>query len=126
LQNLNRIPVPERFGQDYLKIIKAGKSLSYKDDKVKIRIIVGNALETISLVKGKFDAVFFDPFSPKKCPELWSKDFFKQIRSKMRPNSVLATYSCATKVRRALHDAGFKVIDGPCIGRRSPSTIAFS
>ena len=42
----------------------------------------------------------------------------------MKSGARLATYSCAGKVRRALTEVGFEVIDGPIVGRRSPSTIA--
>ncbi|PIN80139.1 hypothetical protein COV16_01405 [Candidatus Woesearchaeota archaeon CG10_big_fil_rev_8_21_14_0_10_34_8] len=43
----------------------------------------------------------------------------------MKEGGVLATYSCARKVRDALKNAGFSVKDEPCVGRRSPSTIAY-
>ena len=74
----------------------------------------------------KFDAVFLDPFSPKKCPELWTERFFKDIRKLMKQNSVLTTYSCAKITRNNLVNAGFNVKDGPSIGRRAPSTIAYA
>ena len=72
----------------------------------------------------KADAVFFDPFSPKKVPDMWEKEFFKDIFDAMKNNSILATYSCARVVRDNLKAVGFKVEDGPKIGRRSPSTLA--
>ena len=42
----------------------------------------------------------------------------------MKKESKLATYSCAGQVRRNLKEVGFKIKDGPCVGRRAPSTIA--
>ena len=71
-----------------------------------------------------FDIVFLDPFSPRKNPELWSEEFFKEIYSRMKKGAKLATYSCARKIRENLKTAGFKVIDGPNVGRRGPSTNA--
>lgn len=105
-------------------IQKAAKDLSYDDGKVSIRIILGDARETIKSVKEKFDCVFLDPFSPKNCPELWTEEFFKDIVKAMKKVSVLATYSCANRVRKNLMNAGLSVFDGPCVGRRSPSTVA--
>ena len=90
----------------------------------KIKIILGDARETVKKLNETFDVVFLDPFSPKKCPELWTKDFFSDVKKLMRKNSTLATYSCARSVRDNLRNVGFVVEDGPCIGRKSPSTIA--
>lgn len=101
------------------------KSYLYEDKNIHLIIKIGDATTTIKKVQGKFDAVFHDPFSPKKNPEMWSKEFFSQVKARMTNEAVLATYSCARIVRDNLRDAGFKVKDGPKVGRRGPSTIAF-
>lgn len=88
-------------------------------------LIMGDARERVKLLVGKqFDAVFLDPFSPKKCPELWTQEFFKDIYSVMKPGAILATYSCARIVRDNLIAAGFDVKDGPVVGRNAPGTVA--
>ena len=48
---------------------------------------------------------------------------FSDIYSLMKKESKLATYSCAGQVRRNLKEVGFEIKDGPCVGRRAPSTI---
>ncbi len=90
----------------------------------RIRIIVGDARQSILAVPGMFDIVFLDPFSPAKSPGLWQADFLAKVRGKMKKGAVLATYSCARTVRDNLKKAGFYVSDGPAVGRRSPSTLA--
>lgn len=115
----------------YYNLIKKLKdTFEINEDNINIKILIGDARKTIKEIESKinikFDAVFLDPFSPKKCPELWTKEFFKNIKKLMKPNSILATYSCARIVRDNLKSAGFIVKDGPIVGRRSPSTIAFS
>jgi len=96
----------------------------YENDKIKLIIVFGDAREKIKEINNKADFVFFDAFSPAKVPEMWTKDFFSDIHSKMKKNGKLSTYSCAKFVRNNLKEAGFEVKDGPIIGRRSPSTIA--
>ncbi|MBI2134431.1 hypothetical protein HYU09_00435 [Candidatus Woesearchaeota archaeon] len=118
-------PTLEMLENNYEKIKIAAEKLDYEDDKLKLRIIIGDARETIKELDGKFDAVFLDPFSPKKCRELWTKEFFSDIRKLMKKDSILSTYSCASIVRKNLTDAGFRVTDGPSVGRRAPSTIAY-
>jgi tRNA U34 5-methylaminomethyl-2-thiouridine-forming methyltransferase MnmC len=97
----------------------------YSHKTLAINLIMGDARDTIKPLKSNsFDVVFLDPFSPKRCPELWTEEFFRDIYRVMRKNGVLATYSCAGVVRRNLKAAGFVVEDGPRVGRRSPSTVA--
>ena len=70
------------------------------------------------------DFVFFAPFSPAIQPEMWNSDFFRKIYSHMSKDAKLSTYSFARNVREALSQAGFSVMSGPILGRRSPSLIA--
>ena len=100
------------------------KTHKIKKNNIEINIIIGDAKETINNIHETFDAVFFDPFSPKKCPELWTLEIFQKINQLMKPGAILATYSCATHVRNKLKDVGFDVQDGPIFGRKSPATIA--
>ncbi len=100
------------------------KAYYYEDKNIFLKIKIGDALDTIKTVNEKYDTVFFDPFSPKKNPELWTADFFRELAKRMKKEGILATYSYAKRVREALVEAGFEVFDGPIIGRRSPSTIA--
>ena len=118
------IEVPKEFRNDYKIIQDAAKNLEYSKDKLNIRILLGDAREKIKLAGTGFDAVFLDPFSPKKCPVLWTKEFFDEIYKRMSKGGILTTYSCATGVRQNLKDAGFCVKDGPIFGRKSPATIA--
>ncbi len=80
--------------------------------------------KTIKNIDDKFDAVFLDPFSPPKNPEMWTEEFFREIKKRMKKGARLTTYSCARMVRDNLRNAGFRVYDGPKVGRRGPSTIA--
>jgi len=111
--------------KNYGKIKIAAKDHYFSDTDGSIRIVVGDARLSIQKIQNNIDAVFLDPFAPKKAPELWSKEFFDDIFSVMKKDGVLATYSCASQVRKNLIKAGFNVQDGPSIGRRSPSTLAY-
>ncbi len=98
----------------------------YDKDGVRVDLVMGDARKSVKELKEKFDVVFLDPFSPKKCPELWTFEFFSDIRKVMKKGGVLATYSCARSVRENLVKAGFRVEDGPCVGRNAPSTLAYA
>ena len=100
------------------------KTYSYEAKNVLLRIKIGDAAQRIRELNLKFDAVFLDPFSPAKNPELWTSEFFSDIAKRMKKGAVLATYSYAKKIRENLKKSGFHVYDGPVVGRRSPCTLA--
>ncbi|WP_373533193.1 MnmC family methyltransferase [Vampirovibrio sp.] len=74
-----------------------------------------------------FDAIFHDPFSPQKMPELWTQDLFQHYhRLLIEKQGVLLTYSTAAAVRGGLSAAGFHVLKTPGLGRKAGSTLALT
>jgi len=71
----------------------------------------------------KYDAIFLDPFSPAKSPELYSQEFLTKLGSLLKEEGVILTYTSAAPVRNALIDAGLEIGEGPAMGR-SGGTIA--
>lgn len=77
-------------------------------------LCVGDARETLPrLVDGSADVVFWDPFSPRVDPSLWSVTLFAHLQKKLRAGASVHTYSAATTTRAALLLAGFFVGRGP-------------
>ncbi len=90
-------------------------------------LLLGDARETIQQLRQKqwqADGIFLDPFSPPKCPQLWSVEFIAKVAQCLNPRGKLATYSCAAAVRTALSLAGFKFGSTLGLGRKSPGTVA--
>lgn len=57
----------------------------------------------------EIDLVYFDCFGARVQPDLWEKDLFEIVASKMKPGGLLTTYSSKGSVRRALTELGFEV-----------------
>ena len=110
---------------DLVKELAASPDLRLERDSTCLKIVLGDAARTIRSLEGLFDVVFHDPFSPAKQHDLWSEEFFRLVPPLMAPGGVLATYSCAKKVRANLRAAGFVVTDGPRLRRRGPATLAY-
>ena len=122
LDKMKRVEVSIEEYEEFREI-KDKKEITDKNNN-KIKLIIGDGLKEIKKLKDNyFDRVFFDPFSPKKHPEMWTEDLFKEVYRVMKDKGKLSTYSCARVVRDNMRKAGFEVIDGPIVGRRSPSTI---
>lgn len=96
-------------------------------DTLQAELLIGDARQTIQpLVRSGFqaDVIFLDPFSPPRCPQLWTVEFLAWVARCLHPRGVLATYSCAAAVRTALQLAQLNIGAIPGIGRRWPGTIA--
>lgn len=81
-------------------------------DSLTAHLLIGDARSTIqalNLQGFKADAIFFDPFSPRKCAELWTVEFFKAVKLCLAPEGILATYSRSASVRSAMLLAGFAI-----------------
>ena len=57
----------------------------------------------------RFDLILLDPFSPQKCPELWSDQFISMLSARLSLNGRLITYSSAASVRASFIRAGLTI-----------------
>lgn len=64
---------------------------------------------TADLGEGWATAIYLDGFSPTRNPEVWTPEFVQRLADALAPGGVLATYSAAGHVRRALEAAGLRV-----------------
>ncbi len=99
----------------------------YKSDRLSAQLLVEDARQTIQHVYKQgwqTDAIFLDPFSPPRCPQLWTVEFLGWVSRCLAPTGRLATYSCSAAVRTALQQAGLAIGSTAPIGRRSPGTVA--
>jgi tRNA U34 5-methylaminomethyl-2-thiouridine-forming methyltransferase MnmC len=86
-------------------------------------LLLGDARQTIqTLVEPGFqaDAIFFDPFSPRRCPQLWTVEFFTWVARCLAPTGRLATYSRSAAVRSALLATGLSIGTIPLSDRPLP------
>jgi tRNA U34 5-methylaminomethyl-2-thiouridine-forming methyltransferase MnmC len=125
VKTIQTLEVPEEIKTEFDAFRNLAEKMEITDSNNNtIKLIIGDALQTISYFPGNFfDRVFFDPFSPSKQPEMWSEEIFQKVFSKMKSGGKLSTYSCAKWIRANMKSAGFTVIDGPRVGRKSPATI---
>lgn len=94
---------------------------------IKLKLLIGDARQTIQEVLHQnfiADAIFLDPFSPPKCPQLWTVEFLSLVAKCLHSQGIIATYSCSAAVRKALQLAGLTIGTNFSVRRRSPGTIA--
>lgn len=69
------------------------------------------------------DLVFWDPFSPRSNPGLWTAGAFRALRRACRRGATVCTYSGATSTRSAMILGGFAVGIGVSTGDNKFATI---
>ena len=89
-------------------------------ENIELEIVVGDAVEYMPEKPGIFDAIYFDPFGPTSCPELWSLEVFRKAFDGLREGGTLTSYCVKSAVRRELGSVGFEVlrVRGPIGGKR--------
>jgi tRNA U34 5-methylaminomethyl-2-thiouridine-forming methyltransferase MnmC len=126
IREMKNINLPEKLGTKFKTFSRLAEQTETTDsDGNTINLIIGDATKKIKeLPENYFDRVYFDPFSPKKQPEMWTEEVFRDVFFVMKNGGKLSTYSCAKSVRTNMTAAGFQIKDGPSVGRKSPATIA--
>ncbi|HEY9632117.1 MAG TPA: MnmC family methyltransferase [Coleofasciculaceae cyanobacterium] len=119
LLNNTAQPIPE--------LLQLATSFHVQTDRLHAQLLLGDARTTIGqLHQSNFqaDAIFLDPFSPPRCPQLWTVEFLQLLAKCCAIDGRLATYSCAASVRSALIAAGLKIGSTLQVGGRQPGTVA--
>jgi queuine tRNA-ribosyltransferase len=103
-----------------LSLLAAGR---FEGEHLLWRARVGELPHTLDAESSaSADVVFWDPFSPRKNPELWSVSAFSALRRLCRAGATVHTYSGATATRSALLLSGFAVGLGAAAGDKQQST----
>src|SRR6185437_12004808 len=88
------------------------------------RLVRGDLLEALARQTVPADIVYWDPFSPRANPTLWTVAAFSAARRLAGPRCTLYTYSASTATRLALLLAGWTVGVGDAIGDKAQTTAA--
>lgn len=72
----------------------------------------------------KANIIYYDFFSPKNIPNLWTYRVLKDVYQKADTDCVLVTYSSATRIKGALGAAGFYLGYGIPSGKKEKTTFA--
>ena len=97
---------------------------SHETARTHWRLVRGDLLETLARQTLRADIIYWDPFSPRANPALWTVAAFAEARRIAGPRCALYTYSASTATRLALLLAGWAVGVGDAIGDKAQTTAA--
>ncbi len=113
IKSLKNFKYPKEFDKIKNIIDKISENLYYKDDFIEIEVANEDAREYIKKLEN-IHIVYQDAFSPKVNRELWTIEYFRDIKNILNNNGIITTYSVATPVRCALYSLGFKLFTHKC------------
>lgn len=91
--------------------------------RTRWRLVLGDLTQTLPRGEpASADVVFWDPYSLRSNPQLWTLANFRALRRLCREGATVHTYSGATKVRSALLLADFAVGVGVGVGAKQKQT----
>jgi queuine tRNA-ribosyltransferase len=96
----------------------------FESDRTSWRLVKAELPGALATPQPPADIVFWDPFSPRANPSLWSVEAFAALRSVCAAGATVHTYSGATATRSAMLLAGVAVGLGPTTSTDRQATIA--
>jgi tRNA U34 5-methylaminomethyl-2-thiouridine-forming methyltransferase MnmC len=60
-------------------------------------------------LRQNYDVIYFDAFSPRQVPYMWTVEVFKKMHDALNPGGILVTFCAQTQFKRDLQEAGFEV-----------------
>lgn len=103
-------------------LLAAGR---HETPRTRWRLCLGDFPASLAEVPdGSADVVFWDLFSPRTAPALWTIALFEDLRRVCRAGATLHTYSASTSTRSGLLLGGFAVGVGDPTGEHDETTIA--
>jgi tRNA U34 5-methylaminomethyl-2-thiouridine-forming methyltransferase MnmC len=108
--SLKDFSYPDEFQSIKNIIAEVSENKFYEDNFLKITVLIEEAREVVKSVKN-IDIVYQDAFSSDTNRELWSVEYFHDIKKAMNLDGILTTYSVATPVRLSLFENDFFIYE---------------
>ena len=124
LESLADFPYPDTLLELSLIIQKLAKNLFYQDADLVIEIVAADARSWLTGFSDRVDIVFQDPFSPVNNHNLWTREYFAELRRIGADDLLITTYSTATAVRMGLFENGFHIYENRPAAKVRSATLA--
>ncbi|HWD31684.1 MAG TPA: tRNA (5-methylaminomethyl-2-thiouridine)(34)-methyltransferase MnmD, partial [Pseudomonas sp.] len=102
----------------YVAVHEGFQTFVFDQGRVRLTLMIGDALEQLPQLDAQVDAWFLDGFAPAKNPQMWTPELFTQIGRLSAANATLGTFTSTGWVRRGLIAVGFEMKRIPGIGKK--------
>ncbi|MGF1643925.1 MAG: bifunctional tRNA (5-methylaminomethyl-2-thiouridine)(34)-methyltransferase MnmD/FAD-dependent 5-carboxymethylaminomethyl-2-thiouridine(34) oxidoreductase MnmC [Thiotrichales bacterium] len=98
--------------------LKGWHRIELPESRVRLTLVVDEALAALESVDHAVDAWFLDGFAPRKNPAMWRPALLRELARLSHADTTFATYTAAAQVRRDLAMAGFEPHKRPGFGHK--------
>jgi tRNA 5-methylaminomethyl-2-thiouridine biosynthesis bifunctional protein len=102
-------PMAESLIAEYPPALPGHHRRFFGNGRVRLTLIIGDALDHLPELDTPIDAWFLDGFAPAKNPDMWQAALFDAMHRQTKPGGSFATFTAASIVRRGLESAGFTI-----------------
>ncbi len=99
-------------------VFRAGFHTIQISKEVTLTLAFGDATDSLYQLNATIDAWYLDGFSPRKNPDMWQLELFKQVAYLSRKGTTLSTFTAASQVSKTLKNVGFDVVKKPGFGKK--------
>ena len=114
INSLSNFQYPNEFNEFKNIINILSKDFYYEDNDFNIELYFGDAREYLVDLKKRdisFDIVYQDAFSSDVNRLLWTQEYFKDIKSILKKDAIITTYSIATPIRLSIYNNNLKIYE---------------
>ncbi|MEG1039843.1 MAG: bifunctional tRNA (5-methylaminomethyl-2-thiouridine)(34)-methyltransferase MnmD/FAD-dependent 5-carboxymethylaminomethyl-2-thiouridine(34) oxidoreductase MnmC [Pseudomonas sp.] len=111
-------PFSTQLLKQYVAVHDGFQTFVFDQGRVRLTLMIGDALEQLPQLDAQVDAWFLDGFAPAKNPQMWTPELFTQIGRLSAPDATLGTFTSTGWVRRGLIAVGFEMKRIPGIGKK--------
>ncbi|MCK5915887.1 MAG: hypothetical protein KAG92_07090, partial [Deltaproteobacteria bacterium] len=124
IAGLRDFPYPDELLELYPIICELAKNLTYSEANLKIEIVATDARSWLAEFTDPVDIVFHDPFSPAHNHQLWTREYFAELKRVGADDLLVTTYSTATAVRMGFFENGFHIYENRPAALVRSATVA--
>jgi queuine tRNA-ribosyltransferase len=107
------------------ELLQAGNSAIESNWRIEWQLHPGDFTERVR--EGNLpeapDAIFYDPYSPKRNGAMWTLEHFERLRRNLTKSCIATSYTRSTAIRVTFLCAGFYVGRGVGIGEKNETSI---
>ncbi len=104
----------EQLTSSYISASIGHQHLCFAEGRIKLTLLMGDMLDTLSHLDGKVDAWFLNGFRPSRNTAMWQPELFKTIAGKSRLHTTYTASTSDRTVSNSLAEAGFSVEQACC------------
>ncbi len=91
-----------------------------KVENFSMELYISDARRLVDCLSGKFDVIYFDPFSKQHNAEMWTSEVFDKMYELLADDGVLVTYASSREVRDTMVASGFDLERVKSLKRKRP------